>query len=59
MPHAFFADGSKFVDPIKCNKCGEKAYAIRRAPHPLIPNVELYTFECPSCEHRFEQSEAV
>jgi hypothetical protein len=57
MPQFFFADGTKFVEPIEC-KCGEKAYVIRRTPHPRIPLAELQTFECPSRGYQVEQSEA-
>jgi hypothetical protein len=58
MPYSFFADGTKFIEPIECDKCGEKAYAMRRTPHPRIPHIEVHTFECPRCGYQVEQSEA-
>jgi hypothetical protein len=52
----FFADSSKFIEPIECDKCGESVYVIRRALHPDIPHVEIQTFQCPICGHQMEQS---
>jgi DNA-directed RNA polymerase subunit RPC12/RpoP len=58
MPQSsFFADGTTFIEPIKCGKCGNKAYGTRRTPHPSISHAELQTFECPHCGHRVEQSD--
>jgi hypothetical protein len=52
----FFADGTKFIEPIACVKCQEHAYLIRRAPDPDIPGNEIHTFQCPACGHQIEQS---
>jgi hypothetical protein len=46
MSLSFFADGTTFVEPIECDKCGAKACVIRRAPHPHIPHAEVQIFEC-------------
>jgi predicted RNA-binding Zn-ribbon protein involved in translation (DUF1610 family) len=54
----FFADGTEFVEPIDCTRCGQKAYLVRRTPHPTIPSAELRTFGCPKCGLQIEQSEA-
>ena len=34
MSPSFFADGTKFIEPLKCDKCGDHTYAIHRTPHP-------------------------
>jgi Zn ribbon nucleic-acid-binding protein len=56
MSLSFFADGTTFVEPIECDKCGAKAYVIRRAPHPHIPHAEVQIFECPHCGHQMKVS---
>jgi ribosomal protein L33 len=56
MSPSFFADGTKFFEPLKCDKCGDHAYVIRRTPHPDIPRAEIQTFECPKCGRQTQQS---
>jgi hypothetical protein len=55
MAPPFFADGTEFIEPIACAKCGDSAYITRRAPHFDIPHAEIRTFQCPGCGHETER----
>jgi hypothetical protein len=48
-------DGSRFIEPIRCNKCGETAYLMWRAPHPDISHAEIQIFQCPRYGHQTER----
>jgi predicted RNA-binding Zn-ribbon protein involved in translation (DUF1610 family) len=56
MSPSFFADGTKFIEPLKCHKCGDHAYVIRCTSHPDIPRAEIQIFQCPKCGRQTRQS---
>jgi len=41
------------VAPIRCEKCGQPAHIVRRAPNALKRDgkSEIRTFECEACGH--------
>jgi len=53
-----FADGSKLIESIPCEKCGENTYAVWRAPHRKMADLKVDIFQCPRCGHQMERDSA-
>jgi hypothetical protein len=51
-----FPDGSEFIDPVACAKCGSNAYITWRIPKTDIPRTEIQTFQCPGCGHETKRT---
>jgi rRNA maturation protein Nop10 len=49
-----FPDGSEFIDPVACAKCGSNAYMIWRIPQ--TDTAEIQTFQCPGCGHETKRT---
>ena len=46
----FFDEKQKFVEPIRCERCGGTAHLIRRTPDRAKEGYEIHVFECVDCE---------
>jgi len=49
-PAPFFEKGQQFIEPTRCERCGQPAQLMHRAPDTTRPRFEVRMFECV-CGH--------